>query len=157
MAARVYDQIADLPAEALEFTTRDTPLSITMLVLHMAWAEAWWVRRLTGVPLPASLSREIEKGSLDKIGEPPPSGYGADALIEICRRVQEEYAQPGMAKIRDIDEALRKDGYTFSVRGVAGQLAWHWIYHSGQIGLLRLLWGSDYHWKSDDIVPLPPR
>ena len=27
----------------------------------------------------------------------------------------------------------------------------------GQIGLLRLLWGSDYQWKSEDIVSLAPR
>jgi hypothetical protein len=38
-----------------------------------------------------------------------------------------------------------------------GQLAWHWTYHSGQIGLLRLLWGSDYQWRGEDIVALPPR
>jgi hypothetical protein len=38
-----------------------------------------------------------------------------------------------------------------------GQLACHWTHHAGQIGLLRLLWGLDYQWKSEDIVALPPR
>jgi hypothetical protein len=128
-----------------------------MLVLHMTWAEAIWVRRLTGVEIPDALNREIEQGSLSKIGEPPPTGYTAAALIDICRRVQRDCSQPSLGGIQDIDEALEKEGRTFSVRGVVGQLAWHWTYHSGQIGLLRLLWGSDYHWQSEDIVPLPPR
>jgi len=157
MAERVYDQIVDLPPEALDCTANDSHLSITMLVLHMAWAEAWWVRRIAGVEIPDSLNGEIQKGSLGNIGEPPPSGYTASTLIEICRGVQRDYSKPNLAQIEDIDEVLEKDGVTFSVRGVAGQLTWHWIYHSGQIGLLRLLWGSDYRWTSEDVVVLPPR
>jgi len=157
LADRVCDQIVDLPADALDYTAQDTPLSISMLVLHMAWAEAWWVRRITAAAIPEPLREEIEKGSLGNIGGPPPSGYSASRLIEICRRVQREFSQPRLAEIEDIDEVLRKEGVTFSVRGVMGQLAWHWTYHSGQIGLLRLLWGSDYQWKSEDLVALPPR
>jgi len=157
LAERVCDQIVDLPADALDYTARDTPLTISMLVLHMAWAEAWWVRRITAVAIPEPLRGEIEKGSLGNIGGPPPSGCNASGLIDICRRVQREYSLPRLAEIEDIDEVLKKEGVTFSVRGVMGQLAWHWTYHSGQIGLLRLLWGSDYQWKSEDIVALPPR
>jgi hypothetical protein len=157
LAERVYDQIVDLPADALDYTAQDTPLNISMLVLHMAWAEAWWVRRITGTQISDTLNGEIQRGSLGKIGEPPPSGYSASTLIEICRRVQREYSLPGLTETLDIDEVLQKEGVTFSVRGVMGQLAWHWSYHSGQIGLLRLLWGSDYQWNSEDIVALPPR
>jgi uncharacterized damage-inducible protein DinB len=157
LAERVYDQTADLPGEALDYTAPDTTLTISMLVLHMAWAEAWWVRKITGVEIPDSLNREIEKGSLGKLSEPPSPGYAASTLIELCRRVQTDYAQPALSDIEEIDTVLTKEGRTFSVRGVMGQLAWHWTYHSGQIGLLRLLWGSDYQWKSEDIVPLPPR
>ena len=157
LAERVYDQIEDLPADALDFTARDAPLSITMLVLHMAWAELWWVRRICGAEIADSLNREVQRGALDKIGQPPPSGYGASELIAICRRAQGEYSRPGLAGIEDIDEVLKKDGFTFSVRGAMGQLAWHWSYHSGQVGLLRLLWGSDYQWRSEDILPLRPR
>jgi hypothetical protein len=156
LADRVYDQIVDLPVDALDYTARDIPLSITMLVLHMAWAEAWWVRRIDGAMIAESLNKEIEKGSLGRIGEPPPTGYSAAALIDICRRVQGEYSQPHLAGIKDIDEVLEKEGFMFSVRGVMGQLAWHWTYHSGQVGLLRLLWGSDYQWTSEDIVALSP-
>jgi uncharacterized damage-inducible protein DinB len=157
LAERVYDQIVDLPADALDYTAQDTPLSISMLVLHMAWAEAWWLRRITGLKIPDSLNEEIQKGSLGNIGGPPPSGYEASTLIEICRRVQRDCSQPRLGEVEDIDEVLEKEGVTFTVRGVMGQLAWHWTYHSGQIGLLRLLWGSDYQWESEDIVALPPR
>ena len=156
LAERVGDQIVDLPTEALDYTAQDTPLSIAMLVLHMAWAEAWWMQRISGVKIPESLNREIQKGSLDRIGEPPPSGFAAAALIDVCRRVHSDYSQPRLAEIQDIDEVRKKEGFTFSVRGVMSQLAWHWSYHSGQIGLLRLLWGSDYQWTSEDIVPLSP-
>jgi hypothetical protein len=156
LSERVCDQIVDLPAEALDYMAQDTPLSITMLVLHMAWAEAWWVQRISGEKIPKPLNREIQKGSLSRIGEPPPSGFAAATLINICRRVQSEYSHPRLAGIEDIDKVQEKDEFTFSVRGVMGQLSWHWSYHSGQVGLLRLLWGSDYQWTSEDIVPLSP-
>ena len=156
LAERVYDQIIDLPGEALDYTAQDTTLTISMLVLHMAWAEANWVRRITGVEIPDPLYKEIEKGSLSRLSDPPPPGYAASTLIELCRRVQKDYSQPALVDIENIDGVLTKEGSTFSVRGIMGQLAWHWTYHSGQIGLLRLLWGSDYQWRSEDIVALPP-
>ena len=84
------------------------------------------------------------------------SGGPMATLINICRRVQSEYSHPRLAGIEDIDKVQEKDEFTFSVRGVMGQLSWHWSYHSGQVGLLRLLWGSDYQWTSEDIVPLSP-
>ena len=102
LSERVCDQIVDLPADALEYTAQDAPLSITMLVLHMAWAEAWWVQRISGVKIPESLNTEIQKGSLSRIGEPPPTGFEAATLIAICRRVQSEYSQPRLAGIEDI-------------------------------------------------------
>lgn len=156
LAERVYDQINDLPGEALDYAAQDTTLTISMLVLHMAWAEALWVRRITGTDIPDPPLKDIEKGSLSKLSEPPPPGYTASTLIDLCRRVQKDYSQAVLAEIKDIDTVLTKEGSTFSVRGIMGQLAWHWTYHSGQIGLLRLLWGSDYHWRGEDIVTPPP-
>jgi hypothetical protein len=162
LAERVYDQIVDLPVEALDYTSQDIPstvtsvVTITMLVLHMAWAEAWWVERIIGIEVPGPLSEEIEKGALSRIGQPPPTAYPPSRLIDICRSLQTEYSQPALATVQNIDEVSEKDGVTFSVRGVMGQLIWHWTYHSGQIGLLRLLWGSDYQWVSEDVVALSP-
>ena len=64
------------------------------------------------------------------------------ALNRGMKEKQDKLAGPRLAEIEDIDEVREKEGFTFSVRGV--------------IGLLRLLWGSDYQWTSEDIVPLSP-
>jgi len=157
LAERVYDQIVDLPDQGLDYAAPNTNLTIAMLVLHLYWAETWWVRRITGMELPESLQRHIEKGHLDNIGGPSPAGYTASALIEIGRKMQSQHSLPALSRIEDIERVLSREGVTFSTRGVMGQLAWHWSYHSGQIGLIRLQWGSDYVWRSEDVVALVPR
>ncbi len=157
LAERVYDQINDLPSEALDYTPGDTKLSIARLVLHLVWAETTWVRRISGRQLPQALADRIQPGSLERFGEQPPAGYAAAELIDLCRQVQKGYSEQALRGVQDIDSVFRRDGRTYSVRGVMGQLAWHWTYHSGQIGLLRLLWGSDYQWRNEDVVALPPR
>ncbi len=157
LAERVYDQISDLPAEALDYTPGDTKLSISRLVLHLLWAETTWVRRISGLQLPQTLADSIQPGGLERFDEQPPTGYTAAELIDLCRAVQNSYSEQALRELRDIDSVRKSDGSTYSVRGVMGQLVWHWTYHSGQIGLLRLLWGSDYQWRSEEIVALPPR
>ena len=90
------------------------------------------------------------KSTPDKIGRPrrcdlaPLPGFGHRELIAFCRRVQESFTFPALAKVTDIDTPFEAGERTVNVRGVVDQLQWHWSYHSGQIGLLRLLWGSDY-------------
>jgi uncharacterized damage-inducible protein DinB len=43
-----------------------------------------------------------------------------------------------------------------TVRGVLMHLVWHWTYHSGQVGLLRRLWGQGrYKWTFDRRVGDP--
>ena len=40
-----------------------------------------------------------------------------------------------------------------TVRGVLMHLVWHWTYHSGQVGLLRRLWGhARYKWTFDQNI-----
>jgi uncharacterized damage-inducible protein DinB len=157
LAERVCDQISDLPEEALDYTPGDTKLSISRLVLHLLWAETTWVRRISGLELPQTLADSIQPGGLEQFGEQPPTGYTAAGLIDLCRTTQNSYSEQALREVRDIDSVRKSDGSTYSVRGVMGQLVWHWTYHSGQIGLLRLLWGSDYQWRSEEIVALPPR
>jgi len=96
----------------------------------MAWAEAGWVQRLTG------------RG---------PSGE----LIGLCRQVQGEISVPALRGLADIDFPLERGEQTVTVRGVMSQLAWHWTYQSGQIGLIRVLWGSDYTWTMDRRLVAP--
>ena len=152
LAERVYDQIADLPREALDFSPEDTKLSIGRLTAHLAWAEATWVSRITREPIPEELRRTLDIGALTDFDKPPvPSGTGAE-LIAFCRRVQEGFTASALSGVADIGAALEAGGRTVNVRGVVTQLQWHWTYHSGQIGLLRLLWGSDYQWTNEAIL-----
>ena len=155
LAERVYDQIEDLPLEALDFLPAGTTLSISRLTLHMAWAEANWVRRLTGAEPAPGLQAELETARLDRFTTPPDGGRDAAGLIAVCRRTQETYSAPALRDLRAIDAALPIGDSVVTMRGVMSQLAWHWTYHSGQIGLLRLLWGSDYEWTMDRKLGTP--
>ncbi len=155
LAERVYDQIVDLPLETLDFLPAGTTLTISRLTLHMAWAESNWVRRLTGAELPADLQAELETAHLERFTDPPAVGRDAVRLIAACRRTQEAYSAPALREIRGIDSAIALGDSVVTVRGVMSQLAWHWTYHSGQIGLLRLLGGSDYQWTMDRSLGTP--
>ncbi len=152
LAERVYDQIADLPQEALDFSPDGTMLSIGRLVAHLGWAEATWVSRLTKEPIPQSLRDVLDVGALTAFDRPPEPSVAAAQLIAFCRSVQESYSAPALSRVADIGAPLEAGGRTVNVRGVLTQLQWHWTYHSGQIGLLRLLWGSDYTWTNEAIL-----
>ena len=141
---RVYDQIEDLPQSALDFEARGTGITIGRLLLHMGWAESLWIGRITGVEASPGLSELLSPGSLENFENKPCISPGAEALIDICRRVRNEMTIPGLKSTSDADASCWKDGSTF--RGVLGQIQWHWIYHSGQVGLIRFEWGSDYEW-----------
>ncbi len=152
LAERVYDQIVDLPGEALDFCPAETKLTIGRLTAHLAWAEATWVSRITGEAIPRELLGGLDVGALTAFDQPPvPAGTAAE-LIGFCRRVQETFSGPILSRVEDIGRPLQAGGRTVNARGVVTQLQWHWTYHSGQIGLLRLLWGSDYTWTNDTIV-----
>lgn len=157
MAERVYDQVEDLPREALDYSPGQTRLSIGRLVLHLAWAEAVWVPRLVGKTADPALEKRLQAGGLERFGEPPGASEQAGELIALCRRVQQEQSLPILRTVTDLDTPIEWNGRRISVRGIVGQLTWHWIYHSGQIGLLRFECGSDYLWRSGDMVANPAR
>lgn len=141
---RVYDQIEDLPQSALDFEARGTGITIGRLLLHMGWAESFWIGRITGMKAPSDLSALLSPGSLENFENKPESSSVAEELIDTIRRLRNEFTIPGLKSVKDADSSCWEDGSTF--RGVLGQLQWHWIYHSGQIGLIRYEWGSDYEW-----------
>ena len=152
LAERAYDQVEDLPPEALDFTPRDTTLSIGRLMAHLGWAEATWVSRITGRPIPEGLKRLVDIGALADFDKPPGHAGTAAELIGFCRQVQESFSGPALSRIGDPGAAMETGGRKVNARGVVAQLTWHWTYHSGQIGLLRLLWGSDYQWTNEAIL-----
>lgn len=149
---RVYDQVEDLPGDALDYEGPNTALTIGRLVLHMAWAESRWLSRITSTPMDDDLGKGLAPGALEGFGDAPDASPPADELIALCRRSWDEVSLPAMRSIQDINGVCGEDGTT--IRGVLEQLEWHWIYHSGQVGLLRFEWGSDYQWTSGS--PMAP-
>ena len=61
---------------------------------------------------------------------------------------------PVLRSIADIHAEKESKGILISPAGVMAHLAWHWSYHSGHIGLLRMSVGYDYSWTFDAEVTL---
>ncbi len=147
LSERLFDLISDLTPDALGSVPEGTTNSIAMLVVHIAWAEASWVSRATGYPIPANLEECLLPGRQDASGDLPVSSAPADVLIGHCRAVRQVVTVPALASVNDIDRDLQTTGGLATMRQVLMHLVWHWVYHSGQVGLLRRLWGeSRYKW-----------
>jgi uncharacterized damage-inducible protein DinB len=152
---RLYDMIADLPQEAMDFVPEGATNTIAMLTVHMAWAEATWVAKITGVPIPPELESRLSPGKQGPSGDLPPLSAGASDLIALCRRVRDEITLPRLSALADIDAEIPDKTRPMTARGVLMHLVWHWTYHSGQVGVLRRLWGSRYRWTFDRRVGAP--
>ena len=146
LSARLCDMISDLPQEALDFIPPGTTNSIAMLVVHMAWAEASWIARLADALIDPDLEALLLPGRQAAGGELPVSTYSVAELTALCHRVRHEVTMPALSVLGDIDRVVPDVRRPMTVRGVLMHLIWHWTYHSGQIGLLRRLWGSRYRW-----------
>lgn len=147
LRARVVDQIADLPPAALAYVPERTTLSIGALVAHLVWAEIDWIQRITGCVAPTDLSIEVlDAGRAIASGENVTADFIGDDLVALCRRVRDELTVPALAQLTDPEARLGDGGPALTVREVLMHLVWHWTYHSGQIGLLRELWGAGYGW-----------
>ncbi|MDF1514202.1 MAG: DinB family protein [Anaerolineae bacterium] len=147
---RVVDQFADLPQSALSFKPEGTDLSIGVLVVHLVWAEAGWMKAISNCAVPPELRDEIHAiGQALPAGTPPPvSAMEAAELVKLCHRVGEEVTDPALAQLQlGLDEVVPERDTEMTPRGVLMHLIWHWTYHSGHIGLIRELWGSGYTWR----------
>lgn len=149
---RVVDQIADLSTETLAYVPEGTTLSIAALVVHLVWAEAGWIERVTGVSAPADLRAQI-----DGVGRAVPAGrraslsMAAPELVALCRRVRDALTVPALAQLRDPTVVIPDGNETLTARGVLMHLIWHWTYHSGHIGLLAELAGRGYVWTFGEL------
>ena len=153
---RLYDLIADLPQEALDFVPEGATNTIAMLTVHMAWAEGIWIANMTGQPIPGDLEPRLWPGKQGPSGDLPPSSANAADLIELCQRVRDEMTLPRLAALTALDAEIANTQRPMTARGVLMHLVWHWTYHSGQVGVLRRLWGSRYKWTFDRNVGAPP-
>jgi uncharacterized damage-inducible protein DinB len=161
LSARLFDLISDLPQEALDHIPEGTTNSIAMLVVHIAWAEASWVSRTTGRPIPSDLEECLLRGRQGASGDLPVSSASAEQLVAYCQAVRHNLTNPALASTDGIDQQLEAPGQPATVREVLMHVVWHWIYHSGQVGILRRLWGGTrYRWTFDrscgDAAAPPP-
>ena len=148
---RLLDLIVDLGQPALEYVPPGATNSIAMLVIHMAWAEASWISTATGIEIPADLEQRLEPGKQAPSGDLPPVSTSLDRLTSLCYDVRQQVTRPALAAVSDIDRQVPDQDRTMTMRGVLMHLVWHWTYHSGQVGLLRRLWGEmRYKWTFDD-------
>jgi uncharacterized damage-inducible protein DinB len=152
---RLYDLIVDLPQEAMDYRPEGATNTIAMLTIHMAWAEAVWMANLTGVPIPGELEPCLLLGKQGPSGELLPSSLSASEGIGLCRRVRDGITLPRLSILADIDCEIADRQRPMTARGVLMHLVWHWTYHSGQVGVLRRLWGSRYRWTFDRRVGSP--
>jgi uncharacterized damage-inducible protein DinB len=142
---RVYDQIDDLPSSAINFVAPKTSLTIGWLAMHMVVAEVMVISQVSGQPVPESIAANPNYANMSPYGEPPAKFGSAGSIIELGREVLAEFTIPAMRNFPGITAPSGLDRLP-TIREVLRHLAWHWAYHSGQIGLVRLQWGSEYEW-----------
>jgi len=147
LSARLGDLIGDLEQDALDFIPPGATNSIAMLVVHMTWAEANWIVRVTQASIDPDLEARLLPGRQGVAGELLPFSSTAAELQALCRRVRRDVTAPALAALDDIDRVVPDAQRPMTVRGVLMHLIWHWTYHSGQVGLLRRQWGARYQWR----------
>ena len=156
LSERLFDLISDLSQEALDFVPEGTTNSIAMLVIHMAWGEAAWIARVTQATIPPELEGRLLPGKQGTPGDLPTSSASIEQLIDVCRAVRQEITKPALAQVEQIDIEVGSEQRPMTARGVLMHLVWHWTYHSGQVGLLRRIWGEQrYKWTFDRRVGDP--
>ena len=154
---RLYDMITDLPQEAMDFVPEGATNTIAMLTVHMAWAEAIWIAKITGIPIPGELEPRLMPGKQAPSGDLAPFSDSAAELIALCQQVRDAITLPRLSQVNDIDVEIPDRQRPMTARGVLMHLVWHWTYHAGQVGVLRRLWGSRYKWTFDRTVGAPSK
>lgn len=131
---RVQDLIADLPEDVCNRVPDWGENSIYYLGMHMVGAEDHWLAVTTG--------NEAQRFGSIKPGQ-------TFTLQEF-----NEYLQSVRPRSIELVRACLADASVFkpckqfnALTSVIDHLMWHWIYHSGQIGLLRRFFQKRYKWQ----------
>ncbi len=153
LRARVVDQIEDLPQDALTFVPEGTTLTIAALVVHLVWAEANWVERMTGVRQPDDLRTTVDAaGRAVPAGEQVIPDLDAAALVALCEQVRDGFTLPALKNVTDVEAVLPEEDRPTTPWAILMHLMWHWTYHSAHIGLIREQWGSGYQWTFGEMA-----
>ena len=145
-AERICDVLSYADSEKLHFIPTGSYLSVARLVKHIAWAEMGWVGRLCGVSPPKDLVDLIGDPSAGRLQDMSEGEETAEELCAAIRRLQSSFSLPALAGLDDIDSPFKADKGPNTTRQVLSHLIWHWIYHSGQVGITLLQAGHDYQW-----------
>jgi uncharacterized damage-inducible protein DinB len=135
LRARVADQIKDLDEATGNLRPPNTKNSIHFLVWHMCDAEGRWLS--TFDPSLKPQYESIFREAFTKDDFIPRASL--DAVFESSRRMLEGYR--ASANPRSIPARFGHE------RAALAHLHWHWTYHSGQVGLMRVMLGHPYSWK----------
>ena len=144
LGLRFLDLIDDLPVQAMEFLPKGGANSVSMLGVHMIWAEAAWVARIAGSNIADETATLVGLGRQSPGGSLPSSSFTPVELHERWRTVHEGLTLPLLAGAADSGAPVT--GASMTILQALMHLCWHWSYHSGQVGVLRRLWGEGYRW-----------
>ncbi|MBD3305270.1 DUF664 domain-containing protein [candidate division KSB3 bacterium] len=140
LSHRLFDLIEDLGPTVLEAVPANATHSIATLTVHLADAEAIWLSRIPESTDALEL-RTILKQSQQNCPTRAPE------LITLCQRIRAKITIPSLVGRVEIDTPVVQHDKVKSVRQVLLHQLWHWTYHTGQIGLLRRMFGPRYQWN----------
>ena len=119
--------------------------SIGWLVTHMIGGEVHRMTLLGGGDAPEFIAANENFRAMTPYGKQPGTFGSAESLIALGRETFEELTLPTLQNISDPSADTGGDRLK-TVGELLRHLVWHWIYHSGHVGLVRLQWGSEYDW-----------
>ena len=143
---RTYDLIVDLPVSAINFVAPNSALSIGWLATHMIVAEASLIGRIAGQPIPDAVTAEPNYATFTPYGTELKHFGSGESIVSLGKMVLAEYTLPALRGVSSIETETGFEALP-TISETLRHLSWHWVYHSGQIGLIRLQWGSDYEWR----------
>ena len=144
LGLRFLDLICDLPKKAMVFLPEGGANSISMLGVNMIWAEAAWVSRIAGAEVSTEVDELVGRGRQGPDGTVPESTFSPKELEERWHAVHRGMTRPLLSGVTDPDSPVA--GAAMTNLQALMHLSWHWSYHSGQVGILRRLWGAGYRW-----------
>lgn len=142
---RVTDQVEDLPDDALNYVAGGTPLTIGWVAMHLVATEAGWIATLSGRDVPDRIENDRNYRLRTPYGGAPSKFESAAGIVELMGTLFREFTLPVLQAIPDADRSVA-DRRLPTARDVIRHLNWHWVFHSGHIGIIRLQWGSEYEW-----------
>ena len=107
----------------------------------MAWAEAHWLGKIAGVPNP--ITQPTYDNGMSLCGTMDTFDVAAIHTDKIIAALHHDRVHKNI-------EPDCSDTPFDNLDACLQHLAWHWTYHSGQIGLLRKFLGHEYQWQFAD-------